>query len=83
MTKPSLAASKYRQLRLTATHELGGRFSYSIYAKRLNDRWDEHSCIYRDNNVLTDKPLKTTVDVVAVLLEVLADQLLPSWQRRY
>lgn len=71
------ARSLYRQIRLTCTQESGGRVSYSISAKGLNDAWSEHTVIVRDH-VRLDERLETTEDVVRLLLIVLSEQLLPE-----
>nr|CRY97330.1 hypothetical protein [uncultured prokaryote] len=78
MGKPKTRAkSLYRQLRLTATQELNGRFSYSIYAKPLNAQWSEHSLILRASIDIPDFPLNTTEDVVVALVAILEGQFLP------
>lgn len=71
------ARSLYRQLRLTLTQEAGGRVSYSISAKGLNDAWSERSVLIRDHFRL-DEPLETTEDVIRCLLICLNEQLLPE-----
>ena len=71
------ARSLYRQVRITCTQESGGRVSYSIYAKGLNQAWSEHQCLVRDQITL-DERLETTEDVVRMLLIVLSEQLLPE-----
>lgn len=73
-----VAASRYRQVRLTFTQERSGRLSYSIYAKGLNEAWDEHKCLVRDTAEPPVQPLVTTEDVVSYLLVILRDQLLPG-----
>lgn len=74
--RASRAGSRYRQVRLTFTEELSGRVSYSIYAKGLNQEWNQHQCLVRDSVVL-DAPLRSTEDVLAALLIILNEQMLP------
>lgn len=74
----SVSKSQYRQLRVTATHEIGGRFSYSVYAKPLNKEWHEHQCLARGSCDGTLMGLQSTEDVIAALIAVLEDFLLPS-----
>lgn len=71
------ARSLYRQVRLTFTQEVGGRLSYSIGAKGLNDQWDQHTVLIRDS-VVYPGPLDSTEDVVAALMSILAEQFLPQ-----
>ena len=78
MSAAPKAQSRYRQFRLTATQEISGRFSYSIYAKPLHGAWDEHQCLVRDHVDLTALPLKSTEDVVSALVEILSEQFLPG-----
>lgn len=73
-----VAKSIYRQYRLTATQESRGRFSYSIYAKGLNDAWKEQHCLVRDRLECTPSALLTTEDVVRMLIDVLREQVLPG-----
>lgn len=73
-----VAASRYRQVRLTFTQERSGRLSYSIYAKGLNEAWDEPKCLVRDSVAPPVFPLLTTEDVVAYLLVILREQVLPG-----
>lgn len=77
MGKPVRAESRYRQLRLTVTHEVSGRLTYSIYAKALNAKWDEHQVLVRDSIVGTRHRLESTEDVIQALLLILEEQLLP------
>lgn len=70
-------ASRYRQVRLTFTEERSGRASYSIYAKGLNQAWDEHQVIVRDS-VILNHPLLSTEDVIHALIGILREQLLPG-----
>lgn len=74
----AVGTSRYRQLRITATHELSGRFSVSVYAKGLNQEWHERQCMYRGVAEGTLRPLNTTEDVLAALVAVLEQQMLPS-----
>lgn len=76
--KQPAARSQYRQLRLTATQELNGRFSYSVYAKPLNAQWNEHTCLLRAHIDIPDFPLHTTEDVVVALVAILEGQFLPD-----
>jgi hypothetical protein len=69
--------SSYRQFKLQATHESGGMFSYRIYAKGLNDGWNERCLLVHDTVHLTDRPLRSTEDVILALIALLDEQLLP------
>lgn len=73
-----IGSSQYRQLRFTATHELNGRFSYSVYAKPLNKEWHEQQCLARGAIDGTLLPLNSTEDVIAALICVLEGYLLPG-----
>lgn len=73
-----VARSIYRQYRLTATQESRGRFSYSIYAKGLNDDWRQQHLLVRDSMDALPFPVRTTEDVVRVLLDLLREQILPG-----
>lgn len=75
--KSQKAGSRYRQLRITATQELSGVLTYSVYAKGIHQQWDEHQCILRDA-VHFPAPLMTSEDVYAALLTILREQLLPG-----
>nr|CRY97410.1 hypothetical protein [uncultured prokaryote] len=75
---PIRAQSNYRQLRLTATQERNGRFSYSIYAKPLNADWTQHTCLLRAHIDIPDFPLHSTEDVVVALVAILEGQFLPD-----
>lgn len=71
------ARSNYRQVRLTFTAEIGGVLSYSIYAKPLNARWDEHHVLVRDH--VRDVPVPESIeDVIRALIRILEDQTLPG-----
>lgn len=70
------ATSNYRQVRLTCTQEATGRVSYSVYAKGLNDAWQESQCLTRAS-VMGPHRLESTEDVIQLLLNVLHDQQLP------
>lgn len=74
----SVSRSNYRQLRVTATHEIDGRFSYSVYAKPLNKEWHEHQCMARGSVDGTLIGLNSTEDVIAALICVLEGYLLPG-----
>lgn len=76
-SRSPVARSRYRQLRLTATHEIGGRFSVSLYGKPLNAQWNEHSCLMRYSVEGTTVPLDSTEDVIQALLLVLEETMLP------
>lgn len=78
MNNQQPARSLYRQYRLTATQEVGGRVSYSVYGKRLEDPWSEHSLLLRASIGLPPSPITSTEDVVRLLIEVLKDQVLPG-----
>lgn len=72
------ARSLYRQFRLTCTQQANGKVSYSVYAKRLEARWDEHTVLLRAEVGLPPSPITSTEDVVHLLIAVLRDQLLPG-----
>lgn len=72
----SVGRSQYRQLRLTVTHELNGRFSYSIYAKPIHKEWHEHQCMARGAADGTLHGLNSTEDVVLALITVLEEHFL-------
>ena len=78
MNQQPRARSLYRQFRLTATQERSGALNYSIYAKGLNQQWDEHQLLVRDSVQLGSVPLATTEDVVHALILILREQLLPG-----
>lgn len=71
-----IGSSRYRQLRLTATHETNGRFSVSLYAKPLNKEWNEHACLLRYSNEGTPYPLGSTEDVLLALLVIIEEHLI-------
>lgn len=73
-----VAASRYRQIRVTATQEYSGAFSVSLYAKGLNQAWSEHACLYRMRVDLPARPLLTTDDVVLAIVDCLLEQHLPG-----
>jgi len=73
---PGIGSSRYRQFRLTATHELSGRFTVSIYAKGLNQEWQERQCIMRGWSEGTSRPLESTEDVIMALIVLLEEQVL-------
>lgn len=77
ISRSPVAQSRYRQLRLTLTHEIGGRFSVSLYGKALNADWREHDCLARYSVEGTTAPLNTTEDALMALLVVLEEHLLP------
>lgn len=74
----SVSRSNYRQLRVTATHEIDGRFSYSVYAKPLNKEWHEHQCMARGVVDGTLHGLQSTEDVILAVITVLESYLLPG-----
>lgn len=75
----AIAQSRYRQLRLTVTHEISGRLSYSVYAKQLNAEWRELHCIARGAVDGTTQPLTSTEDVLAAIVYLIEDQwMLPA-----
>lgn len=78
MSEQPVAISRYRQFRLTATQERSGILAYSIYAKGLNQRWDEHQLLVRDRCDLGYVALLSTEDVVHALITILREQLLPG-----
>lgn len=65
--------SRYRQVRLTYTEELGGACSFSIAVKGLGDAWDEHAVIIRDHVVFAEPC--TDQQGVFERLELIAAQL--------
>lgn len=71
------AASRYRQVRFTATLEARGSLTYSVYAKPLNKAWDEHQCILR-GSIEGVPPLMSPDDVFLALIDVLREQTLPG-----
>lgn len=77
MNTSARAQSRYRQLRLTVTHESSGRLSYSLYAKGLNASWNEHQCLLRETIAGTRRPLETTEDALQAILLILEDLVLP------
>lgn len=70
----AIAKSNYRQLRLTVTHEISGRFSYSLYAKPLQAAWHEHQCLLRSACDGTRLPLLTTEDAILAAIVCLEEQ---------
>lgn len=75
---PAVAASRYRQVRVTITQEGSGRCSFSVYAKGLNQAWNEHACLLRHAIDQAPTPLVTTEDVIALAIDVLRSQTLPG-----
>ena len=73
-----VAKSLYRQIRLTATQEVSGRFSYSIYAKPLQADWRQQHLMVRDSWDTPPWPLLTTEDVVRAMIGILQEQVLPG-----
>lgn len=74
----AVGTSRYRQLRLTATHEINGTFSYSVYAKPLNKEWHEQQCLARGRCDGTMLGLHATEDVLSALITILEGYLLPG-----
>lgn len=74
----SVSRSNYRQLRVTATHEINGRFSYSVYAKPLNKEWNQQQCMARGSVDGTVLGLASTEDVISALIVILEGYLLPG-----
>lgn len=71
-----IAQSRYRQIRVTITHETNGRFSWAMYAKGLNDAWHEHQCLLRGSDEGIKAPLLTTEDALTAFLVVCEHHLL-------
>lgn len=72
-----VAASHYRQLRLTATHELSGDLSYRLFAKGLNDAWTERHLLVQDR-MRWREPILSTEDAISASIALLKEQLLPG-----
>lgn len=72
-----IAQSRYRQIRLQITQEVGGRCSYSLYAKPMNKEWREQDCLVRDS-LHYDYPIVTAEDAIRATIECLKEQLLPG-----
>lgn len=79
--RPGIGSSRYRQLRLTATHETNGRLSVTLYAKPLNKEWNEQQCLMRWSDPGFPSPLNSTEDVIIALVAVLEEHLLPPAPR--
>lgn len=75
---PAVRASRYRQVRVTITQEGSGRLTFSVYAKGLNQAWNEHQCLLRSSLDALPYPLLTTEDVIGVAIDVLRTQMLPG-----
>lgn len=75
ISRSPIARSNYRQLRLTATHEVNGRFSISLYAKPLNKQWSEHHVVHRCSVDGTTAPLLSIDDVLQAAIYLLETQL--------
>lgn len=75
--RPGIGSSRYRQIRVTATLETNGIFSYSVYAKPLNKEWHEQQCLVRGRCEGTSLPLQTSEDVYSALITILEEQMLP------
>lgn len=74
---PGIAQSRYRQLRLTITHETNGRLSYRLLAKGLNEGWSEHHVI-DVGSVQHTLPILSTEDAIVVVIDMLRGRLLPG-----
>lgn len=72
-----IALSRYRQLRVTATHETSGRFSVRLYAKPLNAAWTESHLVWQGASVSCG-PILSTEDAIAAAIDILREQLLPG-----
>lgn len=72
-----ISVSRYRQLRLTATHETSGRLSFRVHAKPLNAAWNEHSLILQGAS-FSCGPLMTIEDVCHALIGLLEEEMLPG-----
>ena len=72
------SSSRYRQFKLTATQETSGAVSYRVYAKPLHAAWDEHQLLATGSVQSTAEPIRHTEDVVALLLDLLSELLLPE-----
>lgn len=77
-------SGNFRQIRLTATHELPsgkfrneGRFSWSVCAKPLNEEWKQLHVVDRGASWAPSVPLETYEDVVLALVEILEGLLVP------
>lgn len=72
-----IAQSRYRQLRVTLTHEVSGRVSYRVHAKALNSAWSEQNLIAQGASFEVG-PILSTEDAIAVLIDLLRAELLPG-----
>jgi hypothetical protein len=72
----AIERSQYRQVRLTFTQEVTGKTSYALYAKGLNQAWNEHQCLLRSYTVVPG-PLLTLEDVIAAVVSILEEQMMP------
>jgi hypothetical protein len=75
--RPGIGSSRYRQFRLTATHETSGRFSVSVYGKALNKEWHEQQCLARFATDVHPDPLNSTEDVLAAIMAIIETTMLP------
>lgn len=73
----AISRSRYRQVRLTFTQEVTGRTSYALYAKGLNQAWNEHQCLLRSYTVVPG-PLLTLEDVITAVVSILEEQMMPK-----
>lgn len=75
---PKVKASRYRQIKVTATQEALGSFSVAVYAKGLNMDWTEHTLLYRQRVDSPPRALLTTDDVLQAVLDMMYAQVLPG-----
>lgn len=73
-----VALSRYRQLRVTVTQEANGNCSFSVYGKRLNADWRQTDCLVRGVYMTPPRPLLSTEDVVALMVDLLREEMLPG-----
>lgn len=81
VSRGPIAKSRYRQVKVTFTHEVNGRLSYRVHAKALNAAWSEQTVIATGSCDGTTLPLNSTEDALSALVYLLEDQLLPSIAR--
>lgn len=72
-----VAQSNYRQVRVTVTQEINGNLSYRVYAKRLQDGWQERHCI-ASGAVHYDAPIQSIEDALSAAIFAIQDQMLPG-----
>lgn len=81
ISRGPIAKSRYRQVKVTFTHEVSGRLSYRVHAKALNAAWNEQTLIANGSAEGTKLPLNTTEDALSALIYLIEDQLLPGVAR--